>query len=257
MPTYSGKDDSVARILLVGQDKGGVGKSTAVRALAEAVPGAKLIEIDSSHRLLEYDVGVKAPERRRVSYFPMRADRDAIDRTGGKAARAEFDDIISAFERTTDPTIVDVGANTSSSLFTLLAQLAPDLRAAGLQLGVLVVATAEPAAIAEASRLVELARPWAEALFVLENQMRGAIDPKRLNDIAPNGSVSSFAEQAMEAVAVDILQGRGLRDIPNLEPAQLNKTYGLALGARVRRDLTRFRLEAMEAVRAPANWLVG
>jgi hypothetical protein len=247
----------VARILLVGQDKGGVGKSTAVRALAEAVPGARLIEIDSSHRLLEFDIGEPTPERRRVSYFPMRADREAIERTGGKAARAEFDEVISAFERTTDPTIVDVGANTSSSLFTLLAGLAPDLNAAGLQLGVLVVATAEPAAIAEAARLVDLARPWAAALFVLENQMRGAVDPRRLNDVAQNGLVSSFSEQAMEAVAVDILQGRGLRDIPNLEPAQLNKTYGVALGSRIRRDLTRFRLEAMEAVRAPANWVVG
>ncbi|MGD0634936.1 MAG: hypothetical protein ABSA13_11765 [Beijerinckiaceae bacterium] len=247
---------NVPRILLVGQDKGGVGKSTAVRALAEAVPGVEILEIDVSPRLVEYDIGKPKTAQRQVKFFPMRADRAAIERTGGKAARAEFDDVINAIVQASSPTIVDIGANTSTSFLVLLADLASQLKAAGVQLGALIVVTAEPGAMAEAPKLLALAKPFIDDLFLLENQMRGTIDPKQITAMAQGAKVSLFGEQVMEAKAVEILQDRGLLNIPNIDSAALNKTHGLALGARIRRDLLRFRLEAMQSVHEPANWLV-
>ena len=41
------------RILLVAQDKGGSGKTVLVRALAECLPSAHLIEIEANRRLVE------------------------------------------------------------------------------------------------------------------------------------------------------------------------------------------------------------
>jgi hypothetical protein len=73
--------------------------------------------------------------------------------------------------------------------------------------------------------------------------------------IAQAATVSVFDEQIMEPKAVEILQDRGLRDIPKIEPATLTKLHGLALGARIRRDLNRFRLDAMNAVKPAAMWL--
>lgn len=138
----------MSRILIGCQEKGGVGKSTIVRALAEAVEGAPVIEIDASHRLLELEG--------RVSFFQMRADREAIERTGGRAARAEFDAVLDALSTATLPTIVDVGANTSVSLFTMLADVALELAA---EFAVCVVVTNEPGAMVD----TEAARPF-EAL---------------------------------------------------------------------------------------------
>lgn len=237
------------RTLLVVQEKGGVGKSVCARALAEAVPEAPLIEIDASQRLLEL--------KDRVRFFAMRADRAAIERTGGRAARAEFDPVIDAMTSSTLPTIVDVGANTSGSLLALLADLATDLGEAGVELGVLVVVTAEPGALAEAPKLMTLAKPWARARFLVENRLHGAIESKTLTRIADGAIVTHLAEQVMEEKAVELLQAGGLASIPKLDAGKLSARHGLALAARLRRDLTRFRLEAMQAVEPAASWLVG
>lgn len=86
--------------------------------------------------------------------------------------------------------------------------------------------------------------------------MRGAVETKKLAAIAQGATISAFDEQIMEPMAVEILQDRGLRDIPKIEPATLTQIHGLALGARIRRDLSRFRAEAMESVHSAANWLV-
>jgi hypothetical protein len=237
------------RILLVVQDKGGVGKSIVARALAEAVPNAPLIEVDASQRLLEL--------KDRVQFFPMRATREDIERTGGRAARAEFDPVINAMTSATLPTIADIGANTSASLLTLLADLAPDLKDAGVAIGVLVLVTAEPGALAEAPRLLKLAEPFAAARFVVENRVRGEVDAKVMTKLGTGATVTMLAEQVMEDKAVEILQAGGLASIPQLDPSKLNAKHGLSLGARVRRDLTRLRLEAMQAVEPAATWLVG
>lgn len=237
------------RILPIVQDKGGSGKSVVVRALAEAVPDAAVIEIDASMRLLELG--------ERVRFFPTRADRAAIERTGGQAARAEFDPVVDALAAVRQPTIVDVGANTATSLLTLLGELAPDLKAAGVELGVLVVATAEPGALAEVPRVMALAKPWAAARFLVENQLRGPVDPKVLARLADKANMTCLAEQVMEPKAVEILAAGGFASVPRLDPAKLNTQHGLALGSRIRRDLTRFRAEAMRAVEPAASWLVG
>ena len=87
----------MTHVLLVGQEKGGVGKTLISRGLAEVVPGAPLFEIDSSPRMIELG--------KRVRFFQMRADRDAIERTGGAASRTEFDPVIDAISTATLPTI--------------------------------------------------------------------------------------------------------------------------------------------------------
>jgi hypothetical protein len=63
----------MTRALGIVQDKGGVGKTVICRGLAEVVPGAPLLEIDSSQRMIELG--------KRVRFFPMRADREAIELT--------------------------------------------------------------------------------------------------------------------------------------------------------------------------------
>lgn len=238
----------MTKILLVGQEKGGVGKSLITRGLAEAVPDAPIIEIDSTHRLIELE--------RRVSYFPMRAERAEIERTGGKAARGEFDDAINAIASSTKPTIVDIGANTSRSLLTILGELAPDLTDAGIELGLLVVVTNEPGALAEAPRLLAAAKPFA-ARFVLENRLHGSVGPGTLAQIVGRLPVSVLEEFVLEEHALPLLQGGGLASVPLLDAKKLNEKHGIAQGARIRRDLTALRLGAMQAVRKPAEWLVG
>jgi len=238
----------MVRILLVGQEKGGVGKSLVVRAVAEAVPDAPILEIDSTRRLIELES--------RVSYFGMRAERADIEKTGGKAARAEFDAVINAIAGATLPTIVDIGANTSRALLTVLAELGGELKDAGVELGLLVVVTNEPGALAEAPRLMNLAKPLATR-FVLENRLHGSIDLKALKVIADGSPVSVLEEHVMEEKAVGLLQGGGLASVPNLDTKRLNEVHGIALGARIKRDLTAMRAGAMEAVRGPAEWLVG
>ncbi len=247
----------MTRVLFVAQDKGGVGKSTAVRALAEAVPGIGLIELDTDARLFEFDADKDKKEARQVRFFPMRAEREAIDRTRGRAAREEFDAIIQALAETTTPTVVDVGANTAVSFFTVLGQVAPMLKEAGVIPAVLIVLTAEPPAIAGTPRLLTLAEPWAEERFVLENRMRGAVDAKRLAAISRGARVTVFEEQAMEEAAVELVTARGLLGIPNLKLKELTGTHGIARGARIASDLARFRLEAMNAIKPCAEWVVG
>ena len=237
----------MTKILLVGQDKGGSGKSLMTRALAEAVPAASIIEIDSTRRLIELED--------RTRFFPMRAERSEIERTGGRAARAEFDDAINAIAAASEPTIVDIGANTSRSLLAILGELAPDLAAAGIEMGLLVVVTNEPGALAEAPPLLAAARSLT-ATFVLENRLHGPIEPKTLAAIVGRRPVSVLEEFSLEDRALPLLQGGGLASVPLLDAKKLNERHGIALGARIRRDLTALRLGAMQAVRQPAEWLV-
>ena len=71
---------TMRRVLLVGQDKGGSGKSLIVRALAESVVAARIIELEDEPRLLELED--------RIDFLPIRAERSEIDRTSGAAARS-------------------------------------------------------------------------------------------------------------------------------------------------------------------------
>ncbi|WP_246687975.1 MULTISPECIES: hypothetical protein [unclassified Methylobacterium] len=81
------------RILLVAQETAGVGKSTVTCGLAEAVPDATILEIDSTHRLTEFpslvaEAGAAGKGRFAkgqsgdaqtggVRHLPMRATREA------------------------------------------------------------------------------------------------------------------------------------------------------------------------------------
>jgi hypothetical protein len=244
-------------ILFVGQDKGGVGKSTLVRAVAEAIQDIPILEIDNSHRLIEFDKGRPKKEARQVTFFHMRADREAIDATGGEASREEFDDVTKAIERARVPTVVDVGANTAGSLFKLMRLLAPDMKAAGIKFGVLIVVTSDPSAIGEAIALRNIAESWSDALFVVENRVDGVVPPAELARVADGAEVSAFAKMVMDSKAVEILQARGLKDIPNLDRVKINAEHGVARGVRIRKDLARFREGAIEAVANAAIWLAG
>ena len=174
----------MTKILLVSQDKGGTAKTLISRGLAEVVPGAPVLEIDSSPRMLELG--------KRVKFFRMRADRDEIERTGGTISRAEFDPVINAIASATLPTIVDIGANTGASLLSVIGGLADDYSAAGVQFGLLVVTTAEPGAVAEVPKLFALAAPWASARFLVDNRFHGEIDSKIPLKIAAGARVPDF-----------------------------------------------------------------
>jgi hypothetical protein len=239
----------MSRIILVSQEKGGVGKTLISRALAEAVVDAPVFEIDASPRMIELDD--------RVRFFKMRADREAIERTGGKAARAEFDPVIEALSNTRDSTIVDVGANTSVSFFKVLSDAATDLAEFGVELGVCVVVTNEAGALAEAPTLLALAKPWAKARFIIENRLHGPVDSAWLKKVSDGAKVSGLAQQTLEDGAEEYLQAGGLTVIPRLDPAKLRAKHGIGPASRIRRDLERFRLHAMQAVRPVAEWLVG
>lgn len=238
----------MTKVLLVGQDKGGTGKTLISRGLAEIVPGAPVIEIDASPRMIELG--------KRVKFFPMRSDRDEIERTGGAVSRSEFDPVINAIASATTPTIVDIGANTGASLLAVIAGLTDDFSTAGVEFGLLVVTTAEPGAVAEVPKLFAIATPWATARFLIDNRVHGDIDPKILLKIASGARVTCLMKQVMDENAAAILQAGGLASIAKLDAKALNEKFGIAQGSRIRRDLTRIRLEVMQAVRLAGEWMV-
>jgi hypothetical protein len=239
----------VPRILLVGQEKGGVFKTGVVRALAEAVAGISIIAIDASNRLLELGD--------QVEFYRMRADREDIERSGGRAARAEFDGALEALATATSPTIVDIGANTSVSLFKVLADIAPELTAAGIQFGACVIVTNEPGALVETPKLLALSKAWTNAQFVIENRLHGGIDPQWLKKNVRDATISVLDAQSLEDGAEEYLQGGGLAIVKKLDAAKLRDKHGIGPGLRIRRDLEKFRLEAMLAVKPAAEWLIG
>jgi hypothetical protein len=232
----------MTKVLMIVQDKGGCGKTLISRGFAEVVPAAPLIEVDSSQRMIEH--------AKRVKFFQTRVDREAIERTGGAAARAEFDPLIDAIASATLPTVIDVGANTAASLLPVIADLAGDFAAAGIEFGVLVVTTAEPGALAWVPKLLALAEPFAATRFVIENRVEGEIDPKMLQTISAGATVTCLTNQFMDE------QAARLASITRLDAKALHKKFGIARGSRIRRDLTRIRLDVMQSVRPMAEWLV-
>src|SRR5487761_1979832 len=210
----------MAKIILVCQEKGGVGKTLIARGLAEVVPDAPVIEVDAGPRMVE------------------------------------LGNVIDAIASATLPTIVDVGANTAVALLTTIGGLAQDLSAAGAKVGLMVVTTAEPGALAETPKMMALASPWTAARFMVDNRFRGAVDAKTLVRIAQGAFVTCLLDQALDAEAAEILQAGGLASIPRLDAATLNRKFGIALGSRIRRDLARVRLDVMRAVRPAAEWLL-
>ena len=241
------------RLLLVAQETGGVGKSTLTRGVAEAVPDAPIIELESTPRMLEYDHGkTKGPKR--VSHFPVRADRASIDRTGGQAARAEFDGPIDAMVGAELPTIIDVGANTASSLLASFDdEFVAGIADTGIEMAVVVPADA--AALTDGAKLLASSKRWAKARFVVENKLRGDVDPAMLKRIADGAHVTVLPKFEFEPRTLGFLQATGLCAIPQLKASDFQKEYGFNEARRMVGDLKSFRLAVMEAVRPAATWL--
>lgn len=243
------------RILFISQEVGGVGKSTLVRGVAEAVPDAPIFEIESTPRILEYDHGNKK-QQKRVTYFPVRADRASIEATGGQSARQEFDGLINAMIRVKLPHAVDLGANTASSLLgSFDEELVAGFSRAGIEFGILVVLTADPAAVSEAAKLLASAKRWAKARFAVENRIRGNVDPELLKQVTDGVSVTTLAKWAFEAPTIGFLQAMGLKAIPQLTSADFEAEHGFNQARRMINDLKGFRLAVMEAVLPAATWL--
>jgi hypothetical protein len=247
----------MTRLLLVAQETGGVGKSTVTRGLAEAVPDAAILEIESVPRLTEFATARGLNEPGRVQHFAMRATREAIEASGGKAARAEFDRVINAIYAVTTPSLVDIGANTAASLVDILKEEAPTLKQEGIELGLVVVIAAEAAALADAGKLLQGSREWTGARFVVANGVRGAIDPVILKRVAGDATVTELRGFEFEDVTREILTAGQLRGIGQLDRASLVQQTSPAQAGRILRDLTAFRLAVMEAVKPAALWLVG
>lgn len=239
------------RILLVAQDKGGSGKTVLVRALAECLPSARLIEIEANRRLIELED--------RVSFFPVRAERGEINRTGGAAARAEFDGPLNAIAAAQGPVIVDVGANTAGSLLPLIGEAQARYARRGVEFGLLVVLTSEPGALANAPVLLDLAKPFTAARFAVENQVEGPVDAKALKAFK-DVTLSRLEKLSLDERANDLLQKGGLHFIgEDLTAAEdsLTERFGFAEAGRIVEDLTRFRAKAMQAAGPAARWLEG
>jgi hypothetical protein len=238
------------KVLLGAMDKGGSGKSLLTRAAAECLPMARLIEIETSSRLVELED--------RLDFFPVRADRREIDRTGGRAAREEFDGVLNAIAAATGPVIVDIGANTATSLLPLIGAAQARFARRDIVFGLQVVVTAEPGSLANAPMLLGLARAFAAALFVVENQVENPVDPKALKALGKDVTVSRLERLSLDERANDLLQKGGLRfigeDLAQAEDGLIER-YGFAEAGRIVEDLTSFRARAMEAVAPAARWL--
>jgi hypothetical protein len=244
----------MTRILLVAQEVGGVGKSTVVRGVAEAVPDAPVLEIESTPRILEYDFDNQGPKR--VTHFRVRADRASIESTGGQAARQEFDSVIDAMIGVRLPSVVDVGANAAASLLgSFDDELLLGFSRSNIELGLLVVLTADPAALTEGYKLLVSAKHWAKTRFVVENKLRGDIDPTMLKQVTDGAPVSTLSKWEFEARTVGFLQATGLLAIPRLSAADFEKEHGFNAARRMVNDLKKFRLSVMEAVLPAATWL--
>ncbi|XYD09041.1 chromosome partitioning protein [Methylobacterium sp. NMS12] len=244
------------RVLIVGQETGGIGKSTITRGLAEAVTDVPILEVESTPRLTEFKTAKADNEPGSVRHFSVRASREAIEASGGKAARAEFDPVVNALYSVTGPTLVDLGANSSASLLGVLKDEAASLREAGIELGLVVVVAAEAGSLADAGKLLQAAKDWAAASFVVANALRGAIDPVILKRVAGAATLSHLRAFELEDATREVLTAGQLRGIPKLDRARLAKETSPAQAGRMLRDLTAFRLAVMEAVKPAALWLV-
>jgi hypothetical protein len=245
----------MARVIIVAQETGGIGKSTMTRGLAEAVEEASIIELESVHRLTEFkqdDANVAGG----VRWFEMRATREKIEESSGQAAREELDPVINALYAVTQPTILDLGANQSASLFGVIPDIAADLRRLGVEIAVLVVAAAEDGALADVSKLLRLAKEWSAARFVVANEVRGLIDPDVLREAARGSAVTTLRRFDFDNETRSMLGASALRGIRSIDRDALIREKSPAVANRILKDLTAFRLAVMQAVKPAALWLI-
>lgn len=235
----------MTKVLFLANDKGGVGKSALARAAAELLQSAAVIELDSSPRLLELSD--------RARFFPMRAERSQIESSGGSAARAEFDGVINEVFGATEPTILDIGANTARSLFSLVSDIYAADEVQPVSFGVVVVTTAEPGSLSEVPRLLSLSKAWSQQ-FLVQNQYAGPIAAGSLPHVV-GIETTSLPNLALDEEAAAILQLGGLASIDLIDRGSLSTKFGFARSNRIWRDLVRARAELMRAIEPAARWL--
>ena len=252
----SRKTDPMSRILFVMQEVGGVGKSTAARALAEAIPDAPIYEIESTQRLIE--IGD------RVAHFPIRAERQDVLITGGEAALSEYDEVINTLIGETRPAIVDVGANGAEAVLVSFGRMAASFARRGRELGLMVIAASDESAYASAEKLLTLSKPWAKAQFILANDYRGMVDRKRIEAFANGATVTGLPAFNIPKQARPIVEPLGFALVPQIDDEELAKLLpdrkgnpNFVLAASVADILKEFRLEAMRAVQPAAEWVIG
>lgn len=250
------RSDAMSRILIVTQEAGGVGKSTAARALAEAVPDAPVREIESSRRLVELGD--------RVEHFPLRAGATEVRETGGEAALSEYDEVINGLVADKRPTIVDVGANGAEAVLTSFGRMASLFARRGRQVGVLVVVAADESAYSSAEKLLVMSKPWAAAQFIVANEHRGAIDRARVDGFAKGATVTLLSSFNIPKAVRPMVEPLGFALIGQLDEEKLAEQLSdrkgnpnFMMAANVADLMTSFRLAAMTAVRPAAEWLIG
>ena len=182
----------MSRTIIIVQQTGGVGKSTTTRALAEAVPDAPVIEIESTRRLLEIEG--------RVAFFPMRADRPEIAASAGEAALSEYDQPLNRILREPLPSIVDVGANSGVAVVQALGAMAEAFSRRGKEIGMVVVVANDASAYTDGAKLLALGRAFTAAQFVVANEVRGPVDGTLIKSFAkgrrPRGWCASVSSGA-------------------------------------------------------------
>src|SRR5665647_880555 len=103
------------RAVIVGQEKGGTGKSLLSQGLAVMAPSLQVFEVEVSRRLLGLGD--------RVRHFAARTTNEALELSGGGAALEEFDVLIDALAGISEPVIIDVGANTARPVFAPISNV--------------------------------------------------------------------------------------------------------------------------------------
>ena len=117
------------------------------------------------------------------------------------------------------------------------------------------VVTSDAGALTDGAKLLAQSKRWTSARFVVENKLRGDIDPATLKKVAGDAEVTTLAKWEFEPRTVGFLQATGLYAIPGLKTSDFQKEYGFSEARRMVSDLKGFRLAVMEAVRPAAVWL--
>ncbi len=244
------------RVIMVGQETGGVGKSTVTRGLAEAVEKAAILELESAHRLIEFPETAEANVPGAVRWFEISASRGQIEASGGIAAREELDPILNALCEVSCPTIIDIGANKAASFFDALPAFMPLLGERSIELAVMIVATADASSLADASKLLHRSRTWAMAQFVVGNEVRGPIDGDDLKKVAGKATITALRRFELGSATRSVLEASALRGIRALDRDALIRDQKAAPALRIIADLHAFRMAVMDAVRPAAEWLI-
>jgi hypothetical protein len=90
---------------------------------------------------------------------------------------------------------------------------------------------------------------------VVENKLRGDVDPAMLKRVADGAQVTVLPKFEFEPRTLGFLQATGLYAIPQLKASDFQKEYGFNEARRMVNDLKGFRSAVMEAVRPAATWL--